>query len=102
MSHGIGNVEWPHIFLIYLLISKSIEKKYWEKIKLTKSIEKSFLIDPLITNNAIYRNFNKLPTSTALTQSLSLYIKMVFSNKKQTKLYKLCRRSKTMVGIPLN
>ena len=34
--------------------------------------------------------------------SLSLYIKNGCSNKKQTKLYKFNRRSKTMVGIPLN
>ena len=33
---------------------------------------------------------------------LSLYIKNGLLNKKQTKLYKFNRRSKTMVGIPLN
>ena len=43
-------------------------KKYSEKINtvLTRSIEKNFLIDPLTTNNAIYRdslvlNFEKFP-----------------------------------------
>ena len=36
--------------------AKSIEKNIDKKLILTQSIEKSFLIDPLNTNNAIYRD----------------------------------------------
>ena len=35
---------------------RSIEKNTKKRSTLTQSIEKSFLIDPLITNNAIYRD----------------------------------------------
>ena len=48
---------WGNPILFNLL------KKYWEKIIidweksiLTQSIEKSFLMDPLTTNNAIYHD----------------------------------------------
>ena len=36
--------------------AKSIEKNIEKKEILTRSIEKSFVIDPLTTNNAIYRD----------------------------------------------
>ena len=35
---------------------RSIEKNTKKRSILTQSIEKSFLINPLITNNAIYRD----------------------------------------------
>ena len=52
LIHEIRNVDNPTL----CHRSKSIEKNIEKRRILTQSIEKSFLIDPLNTNNAVYNN----------------------------------------------
>ena len=49
MIHSINNAGSPHI----CPPGKTYPRKFLEKINIDKSIKKSFLIDPLTTNNAI-------------------------------------------------
>ena len=80
-------------------MTKTIEIYIGKKQILTKSIKKSFLIDPLTTNNVIYRD-----SLTLMLPSTNIFIIPIFCNKwiwtwflflipKITKSYlKLCRK----------
>ena len=46
---NIDAISWETLFHL----EKSIQKKYREKLILTQSIEKSFLIDPVMTNDSL-------------------------------------------------
>ena len=61
VNHNVSNVDHAstgkNLFMKDTYWHNQLEnllKKYWEKIILTQSIEKSFLIKPLTINNAIY------------------------------------------------
>ena len=71
MTQSIGNRFFHRV--------KSIEKNtvLKKKKKLTQSIEKSFLIDPLNTNNAIYHD----PLTLMIIYDLKEYEKNLVYNK---------------------
>ena len=52
INHDISKVGWPILFQR----AKSIEKNVEKRKVMTQPIEGSFLIDPLTTDNAIYRD----------------------------------------------
>ena len=58
------------------IMTKTIEIYIGKKQILTKSIKKSFLIDPLTTNNVIYRD-----SLTLMLASTNIFIIPIFCNK---------------------